>query len=50
MSAFDNNNVAQVTAGNVLVSVGGRQPSIQALQNKGVVQKAIRITGNTFFP
>jgi len=50
MSAFDNNNVAQVTAGNVLVSVGGRQPSILALHNKGVVQKAIRITGNTFFP
>ena len=50
MAAFDDNSVAQVTAGNVLISVGGKQPSKQALQDKKVIQKVVGISGSTFFP
>jgi beta-glucosidase len=50
MAAFDDNSVAQVTAGRILVSIGGKQPDMLSVQNKKVIQKYIDITGSTFFP
>jgi len=49
MAAFDDNSVAQVRAGRVIVSVGGKQPDIKSIEAKKVVQKTIQVTGNTFF-
>ena len=49
MAAFDDNSVAQVRAGRVIVSVGGKQPDKKSIEAKKVVQKTIQVTGNTFF-
>jgi len=48
MSAFDNNSVAQVQTGNLVISIGGKQPDKLSLENKKVVQQTIRVTGNAF--
>jgi beta-glucosidase len=45
----DENNRAQVTKGKALISVGGKQPDPQALASKQVVQKAVEITGDTYY-
>jgi beta-glucosidase len=49
MSAFDDNSVAQVRAGKVIVSVGGKQPDNASIQSKKVVRKTIEIVGDTFY-
>ncbi|MDD4922913.1 MAG: glycoside hydrolase family 3 C-terminal domain-containing protein, partial [Bacteroidales bacterium] len=49
MAAFDDNGVAQVFAGNVVVSVGGKQPDQPSILAKKVVQKTIKAVGETFF-
>ena len=48
MSAFDNNSVAQMQEGHVIISVGGKQPDKASLENKKVVQQTIRVTGKAF--
>ncbi|MBV5281939.1 MAG: glycoside hydrolase family 3 C-terminal domain-containing protein [Paludibacter sp.] len=48
MAAFDDNSVAQVRAGRVLVSVGGKQPDNASIENKKVASKTIQVTGDTF--
>jgi len=49
MSSFDDNSVAQVQAGNVIISVGGKQPDKASLENKKVIQQTIRVIGEPFF-
>lgn len=49
MSAFDDNSVAQVQKGNVIISVGGKQPDKASIENKKVVQKIIRVVGDTYY-
>jgi hypothetical protein len=49
MSAFDDNSVAQVQAGNVIFSIGGKQPDKASLENKKVIQQTIRVVGEPFF-
>lgn len=41
-------NIAQVAAGKVLLSVGGGQPSANALATKQVVQKTVQVAGDTY--
>jgi beta-glucosidase len=48
MAAFDDNSVAQMRAGRVVVSVGGKQPDSDSVLNKKVVTKTIRVIGDTF--
>lgn len=49
MSAFDDNSVAQMMAGRVIVSVGGKQPDKVSVETKKVVTKTIRVIGNTYY-
>ena len=49
MSAFDDNSVAQVQAGNVIFSIGGKQPDKASIENKKVIQQTIRVVGEPFF-
>jgi hypothetical protein len=49
MSAFDDNSVAQVRAGNLIISIGGKQPDKTSLENKKVIQQKIRVVGEPFF-
>ena len=48
MAAFDDNSVAQVRAGRVVVSIGGKQPDSASIENKKVASKTIQVTGDTF--
>jgi len=49
MSAFDDHSVAQVQAGNVIISIGGKQPDKESIENKKVIQQTIRVVGEPFF-
>jgi beta-glucosidase len=49
MSAFDDNSVAQVRAGNLIISIGGKQPDKASIENKKVIQQTIRVVGEPFF-
>ena len=44
-AARDNENNAIVEAGTVKLSIGGKQPDIQSIANKSVVEKTIEIKG-----
>jgi beta-glucosidase len=44
-AARDNENNAVVEAGTVKLSIGGKQPDIQSIANKSVVEKTIEIKG-----
>lgn len=48
MAAFDDNGVAQVRAGRVVVSIGGKQPDSASIENKKVASKTIQVTGDSF--
>jgi len=48
MSAFNDNSVAEVGAGRVIISVGGKQPDKVSDENKNTVTKTIHVTGTTF--
>lgn len=50
MAAYDNDNVAVVEAGDLVVSVGGGQPSPQALAAGSAVEQRVKITGNSYYP
>lgn len=49
MAGRDKENLAQVSNGKVLLSVGGKQPDSKAINSKQVVQKEVQVTGNTFY-
>lgn len=48
-AARDDNNAAVVEEGEVLISVGGKQPDSATLAKKGAVQKGVKITGKTYY-
>jgi beta-glucosidase len=48
MAAFDENGVAQIQPGKMLISVGGKQPDPNALAAKTVLQKSINLKGVWF--
>ena len=48
-SARNNENVALVESGKVMLSIGGKQPDSNSLSDKKVVQKTVKISGDKFF-
>jgi len=50
MAAYDDNVAARVLPGRVVVSVGGKQPSEQAITGKRAVQKTVNVTGSQGLP
>jgi beta-glucosidase len=50
MAAYDDNGVAQITAGRMVVSVGGKQPDASDLDARKVVQKTVMMTGDYIIP
>jgi len=50
IAAFDENGVAQVIAGKILVSVGGKQPDAASIAQGLVVQQSVSVEGETYFP
>lgn len=49
MAGRDVNNLAQVVPGQVLISVGGKQPDSKSIAGRQVVQQNIMVTGNSYF-
>jgi beta-glucosidase len=45
----DEENIPLVEAGNVLISVGGKQPDERSLASGNVIQKSVEIRGNRFY-
>ena len=43
-------NAAVVEEGDLLISIGGKQPDATAIANKNVVQKTVTVTGKAFYP
>jgi len=48
-AARNNENAALVEPGEVLLSIGGKQPDGKSLSDKKVVQKSVKISGDKFF-
>jgi beta-glucosidase len=48
-AARDNNNLAVVEPGEVLISIGGQQPDTEAMESKKVVQQHVMVSGNKFY-
>jgi beta-glucosidase len=48
LAGRDENNLAQVAPGKVLISVGGKQPDSKSLASQQVVQKEVTVSGDVY--
>ena len=48
-AARDNQNVAVVEPGKVVLSVGGQQPDLQSIAVKKVAQQSVEVKGEKYF-
>jgi beta-glucosidase len=48
-AARDNENVAVVEQGKVLLSIGGKQPDAKSIEDKKVIQQIVKINGKSCF-
>jgi beta-glucosidase len=48
MAAYNDDGIPVVSAGKIVLSVGGKQPDVISLKNKSVVEKVIQVIGKDF--